>query len=321
MTVLYRCAEWHALAKLRMHTEASLSLLNKASKQLGSILRKFRDETAEVYRTLELPREYAARQRQRHASGPSKNSSGQSTPKPKGLNLKTYKFHAIGDYERTVTQFGTTDSYTTQIGELAHRTIKESYSLTNKNNALRQITKHEVRRRQFRSGSTVNAVSDDLLPTCEPELHHSISDTSRNPLDIFPFLREHEMDPAVKCFIPKLKDHLLYRLLNLEFEGEDHIFTDDQRNCVRILDNRLYSVACMQVNYTTYDVHREQDIINPHTHSSVMVLLHENKPGHHAYWYARMLHVFHAYICPLLWKGLPELQVADPAYGDVKDQP
>lgn len=88
----------------------------------------------------------------------------------------------------------------------------------------------------------------------------------------------------------------MYRLLNLEFEGEDHIFTDDQRNRVRILDNRLYSVACMQVNYTTYDVRREQDIINPRNHSDVMVLSRENEPGHHPYWYARVLRVFRAYV-------------------------
>ena len=116
MTVLYRCAEWHALAKLRMHTEASLSRFEKTSRQLGRILRNFRDETTQAYRTFELPRERMARQRQRQAEDPSKTASGQSSaPKPKGLNLKTYKFHAIGDYIRTIVQFGTTDSYTTQI--------------------------------------------------------------------------------------------------------------------------------------------------------------------------------------------------------------
>ena len=45
MTVLYHCTKWHALAKLHIHTKVSLSLFNKASRQLGHILRKFRDET------------------------------------------------------------------------------------------------------------------------------------------------------------------------------------------------------------------------------------------------------------------------------------
>lgn len=88
----------------------------------------------------------------------------------------------------------------------------------------------------------------------------------------------------------------MYRLLDLDFEGEDHIFTDDQRNSVRILDGRLYSVACMQVNYTTYDVRREQDVINPRTHNNVMVLSRETELGHHPYWYARVLRVFRAHV-------------------------
>lgn len=116
MTVLYRCAEWHALAKLRMHTEASLSLLNNASRQLSLTLWKFRDEITHAYHTFEFLRECVARQRRRRAEDASRSASGQSSrPKPKGLNLKTYKFHAIGDYIRTIMQFGTTDSYTTQI--------------------------------------------------------------------------------------------------------------------------------------------------------------------------------------------------------------
>ena len=52
----------------------------------------------------------------------------------------------------------------------------------------------------------------------------------------------------------------------------------------------------MQVNYTTYDVRREQDTINPCTHNNVMVLSRETKPGHHPYWYARVLRVFHAHV-------------------------
>jgi hypothetical protein len=47
----------------------------------------------------------------------------------------------------------------------------------------------------------------------------------------------------------------------------------------------------MRVNYTTYDVRRDQDSLNPRTHSDVMVLSQEET---HPYWYARILGVFHA---------------------------
>lgn len=113
MAVLYCCAEWHALAKLRMHTDSSLARLDKACKQLGHALRKFRQESAQAYQTFELPREYVARRRRTQAEDPLKSKC--SAPKEKGLNLKTYKFHAIGDYGKSIAQFGTTDSYTTQI--------------------------------------------------------------------------------------------------------------------------------------------------------------------------------------------------------------
>jgi hypothetical protein len=50
----------------------------------------------------------------------------------------------------------------------------------------------------------------------------------------------------------------------------------------------------MQINYTTYDMRRAQDCINPRTHADVMVLSHEDentKP--HPYWYARVVGIFH----------------------------
>jgi hypothetical protein len=38
-----------------------------------------------------------------------------ATRQPKGFNLNTYKFHALGDYTAAIRQFGTTDSYSTEI--------------------------------------------------------------------------------------------------------------------------------------------------------------------------------------------------------------
>ncbi|KAH7916893.1 hypothetical protein BV22DRAFT_980594, partial [Leucogyrophana mollusca] len=104
--------QWHALAKLRMHTDSSLSLYEGVTNRFCRELRRFRDETAKAFKTVELPKERAARQRRRKGDPP---TGPQKLPvKPKGLNLNTYKFHALADYARTISQFGTTDSYTTQ---------------------------------------------------------------------------------------------------------------------------------------------------------------------------------------------------------------
>lgn len=48
----------------------------------------------------------------------------------------------------------------------------------------------------------------------------------------------------------------------------------------------------MQVYYTTYDLRREYDTINPRAHSDVMVLSGESAPRH-PYWYARVLGIYH----------------------------
>lgn len=63
LTLLYRLAEWHALAKLHMHTEPTLAHLDKATVVLGNELRRFRDKVCPSYDTVELPREEDAHYR------------------------------------------------------------------------------------------------------------------------------------------------------------------------------------------------------------------------------------------------------------------
>ena len=101
MQLLYRAAEWHALAKLRMHTRATLDLLEKSTVHLGQLMRKFRDATFTKFNTVALPREA--------------RKSPSTGGKKKLLNLNTYKFHSLGDYVRTIELFGCTDSYSTQL--------------------------------------------------------------------------------------------------------------------------------------------------------------------------------------------------------------
>lgn len=88
-----------------------------------------------------------------------------------------------------------------------------------------------------------------------------------------------------------MKDHLLGRLRNQPYNEEP--FSDRERNSVHIVNNRIYSSKVLRVNYTTYDVRRDQDSMNPRTHSDVMVLSHEDDPNAHPYWYARVIGVFH----------------------------
>ncbi|KII83957.1 hypothetical protein PLICRDRAFT_46731 [Plicaturopsis crispa FD-325 SS-3] len=325
--LLYRLAEWHALAKLRMHTDSTLDLLESATTELGREMRSFRKGTCAQFQTMELPGEQAARARRKSRKkqdstdlSAHSNRSAAAARKPssnktegKQFNLITYKFHALADYVKTIRLFGTTDSYTSQIGELAHRWIKRLYSRTNKKNAIEQITRHERRETKFRQRREKELADTELRsktkhshhggnesPDQDPlvddaEVHHYISDSRNSPHEVTSFTRNFPDDPATKDFIPKLKNHLLGRLLNCEFDGDEMSdFTDAERNTVRIVNNRVYAVNTLRVNYTTYDVRREQDCMNPRTHSDVMVRSPETGPGASQFWYARVLGVFHA---------------------------
>jgi hypothetical protein len=56
-TLLFRLTEWHALAKLRLHTEETLMLLHQALRQMSDQLRKFKENTCSKFDTSELPQE------------------------------------------------------------------------------------------------------------------------------------------------------------------------------------------------------------------------------------------------------------------------
>lgn len=63
LDLLFILAHWHALAKLRQHTDLSLSILESVTVQLGESLRKFKADVCSAYVTKELKREEEARKR------------------------------------------------------------------------------------------------------------------------------------------------------------------------------------------------------------------------------------------------------------------
>jgi hypothetical protein len=149
MELLFLLAYWQGLAKLRLHTEKTLDILDSVTRALGMALRAFKKETCSKFDTKELPKEAAARQRRetklatkqsssaktakgtekevestaksKTAKGKEKEvepiakSNSKSSRQPKCINLNTYKLHSLGDYANTIRQYGTTDSYSTQL--------------------------------------------------------------------------------------------------------------------------------------------------------------------------------------------------------------
>ncbi|KAH7917177.1 hypothetical protein BV22DRAFT_981907, partial [Leucogyrophana mollusca] len=113
-----------AYAKLQLHTDNTLGFFDMVTVVPGSAVCQFSNTTCETYFTKELPKETAAHGQRTAAltfkkpAPPPKSAKQASkekappppTPKHKLLNLQTYK-----DYPNTIQQYGTTDSYTTQM--------------------------------------------------------------------------------------------------------------------------------------------------------------------------------------------------------------
>lgn len=156
-------AQWHGLAKLRLHTDDTLAHLDKLTSTLGEQLRIFQKKTCSAFKTEELPRETRARYRNQARQTAKKGTGYAKTPhslkgplsenaepqkskplrspvpkvtafKPKlnrrskNFNLYTYKNHSLGDYVEMIRKYGTVDSYTTELVSYIQK-FKRFYSL------------------------------------------------------------------------------------------------------------------------------------------------------------------------------------------------
>jgi hypothetical protein len=139
LNLLFACAHWHSLAKLRLHTDQTLQELQTSTVALATKFKDFK-RTCASYTTYELPKEREKHQRAK-AKKPAKVSKRANSPKPTEsarssaksdqvteeaddstnarkeatFNLSTYKYHALGDYVATIKKYGTTDSYSTEL--------------------------------------------------------------------------------------------------------------------------------------------------------------------------------------------------------------
>jgi hypothetical protein len=105
--------------------------------------------------------------------------------------------------------------------------------------------------------------------------------------------------------------HLLPRILDKlsqerSLRHEEILVNDGQtpaasatsdHNFVFFKSDRMYQHQLLRINYTTYDVRRDQDVINPRTsRRDVMVLANngdDDSDTSHPFWYARVLGIYH----------------------------
>ncbi|KAF6756915.1 hypothetical protein DFP72DRAFT_1066293 [Ephemerocybe angulata] len=234
--LLFIMAHWHSLAKLRMHTDYTLDLLDSWTMILGDASRDFVATTCAAIKTCELKKEYEARKR-RQAKAEAK--TGKESGKPEGRgeagstvaplanapsdsrrlktwNIQTPKFHSLGDVVGYIRQFGTTDSYSTQQSERFHRFSKARYRRTNKKNVVHQLSVIQARQARIRKmRKRLASAPEDSPDSTNIDLSapYFVGKTQNSPVRLSHFLRVNADDLATKGFIHKLKRHLVPRVL------------------------------------------------------------------------------------------------------------
>jgi hypothetical protein len=175
--------------------------------------------------------------------------------------------------------------------------VKRFYKLTNKVKFTEGIARQQRRERLLRKMSqhdpsrTAKPRIDDLPPT-NPETRYHMSTQTKSYNDLHAWLDERSNDAAfdvsteswpsfsyhlscIQNFIPVLKDHLLGRIKGMSYEGDENGFTAADRSSVHFTKNRIYHHQTVRINYTTYDLRRDQDSVNTRGHADIMVLSHE----------------------------------------------
>ncbi|KAB5588997.1 Patatin-like phospholipase domain-containing protein 7 [Ceratobasidium theobromae] len=308
--VIFTMAQWHALAKLWMHTASTVAALDAHTTRLGRRMRHFQQSTATAFHTLETNYELEARRRRLQRVS---LVSGGTKPiptlqrKPKTLSLNTFKFHAAGDYHTIIPILGTTDNWSTQNAELEHRRAKSYARRTNQVNLTQGVTTLERREAHLQARYDAlqqldaNPALQELRICSQTITKEATSGTTHYTIGIrgktirfVDFFHEHKKDPAVKNFMHDLQDHVLDRLRNPNDVGiRDLLFTDTDRQTVSFISGAMHSHATLQINYTSYDIRRSHDTLNPgFKHHFIMTQNSDTDPDH-PFWYAKVLGIYH----------------------------
>lgn len=220
---------------------------------------------------------------------------------------------------------------------MEHRNPKARYRRTSKKYFVKQITQIERRIHKLRLiRRRNNPDSYEKGEVVTPELHHHIGKSQNDAEHIGTFLSKNAGDPAVKViiyifflfivlsntihqnFLPDLKEHLLPRLKDIlkkealtretiSVESYSDLLKDNSAHTSQLFfkQDRLYKHRIFKINYTTYDVRRAQDVINPNTsHMDIMVLngisdeSGEEQPQR--FLYARVIRIYH---CNVVFTG------------------
>ncbi|KAH9916588.1 uncharacterized protein BXZ73DRAFT_105780 [Epithele typhae] len=317
LTLLFVCAYWHALAKMRLHSDSSLDLLDDTTALLGHEMRYFAAITCPQFDARETAAEYQARRRAEERRNPTSIAANDGRRLRLFTAINTIKFHFLGEYVSIIRELGTTDSFTTEINELSHREVKARRQRTNNVNPDGQLVKldaYENRLRLMAEGLRSVGVEDipglanhardtaqDAQNPLSTEAHHDVAESEKNPVDVRDWKECNPHDVAIQSFMTLLLDHLRQRLSS-KFPA-----LDDPAVPVILRQERIYKHEIMRINYTTYDVRRDQDILHPKAGKADVVVAMgdsaDDPPDSRTdssplpWLYARVLGIYHANVC------------------------
>lgn len=87
-----------------------------------------------------------------------------------------------------------------------------------------------------------------------------------------------------------LRNHLLARLLSLDYDGDEHSFTEAQHQLLRFTDlGAVIESKLFHINYTTYDICWDNNTIRCGKGGVVMT---SSRDENHPFWYACVICAF-----------------------------
>ena len=160
LELLFELANFHALAKLRLHTDVTVDLLEVSTDHMYRAMTSFAQTTCAAYDVYERADEVDARVRRQRVKDPNAPVDG-VRKKVEFNTINTFKYHVLGHYPIYIRIRGPLDNYSTQTvraqlliflhklikeyiqGELEHKHVKRLYGRTNKGDHASQIARKQ----------------------------------------------------------------------------------------------------------------------------------------------------------------------------------
>ncbi|KAG9088290.1 hypothetical protein FS749_002267 [Ceratobasidium sp. UAMH 11750] len=178
--------------------------------------------------------------------------------------------HTFGNYPTSIKEIGTTDLYSTQIGELQNCKYKAQYVQTNKHNTIKQMTEigdimaalqdiDKGLQASFEGLPVIDSGAIDSLVSGQPYFVGQKELLEDSIPNIPMWIAKQSHDIVVKFFLPQLKQDLLGRIQGTTNHTD---FSDSKLTQVDFHRGQMFQHKTLHVNYTSYNVLHQQDTLN-----------------------------------------------------------